>query len=160
VFRFDTDDYRRQLDALAKGYQELPRALNRKYLKSAIRKAVKDANLEPRFRSVAPKKSGGMKKSVKIVTGLLKSGAGKGQPYARVGYGRPKGRAAILLNYGTKDRRTKSGRYTGRIVATRFAESVLSQAKSTGPVALERHLTEALAAAQRELPTYLARRRR
>ena len=160
-FAFDTDDFRRQLATLAEEYQKLPKALNRKYIKSAIRKAVKDANLEPRFKSVAPKgRKGNLKKSVKIITGFLRSGSGKGQPYARVGYGRPKGSAAILVNDGTKDRRTKTGAYRGRGPATRFANPVLAQAATSGPVALERHLVESLEAAKRELPKYLARRRR
>lgn len=169
MFFFDTDDYRRQIAELAKAYQGLPRTLNRKYLKSAIRKAVKDTNLEPRFKSAAPKgRKGNLKKSVTIVTGFMRSGPSKGQPYARVGYGRSKGKRgyhAILVNDGTKDRYTKGffgfGRmYRGRGPATRFADPVLATAAAVGPVNLERHLREGFEAAMRELPKYLARRRR
>lgn len=164
MFFFDTSDYQRQLQELAKAYQELPRTLQRKYFKSAIRKAVKDTNLEPRFKAAAPKgKKGNLKKSVTIVTGFLRSGEFKGQPYARVGYGRSKskkGYHAIIVNDGTKDRYTKSRAFRGRGPATRFAEPVLSQARATGPVSLQKHLTEGLEAAKRELPKYLARRRR
>lgn len=158
---FDARDYQRQLDELARAYRELPRALNRKYLKAAMRRAVNDTGLLPRFRAVAPKgETGALRKSPKIVVGFLRSGAGKGQVYGRVGYGRPKGNAAALVNDGTKERFTKAGKRTGRIVGTRFASPALSAARSTGPVALEKRLTEALEAAKRELPVYLARRRR
>jgi len=160
---FDAADYQRQLHDLAEGYKALPRTLQRKYMKSAIRKAVKETNLESAFKSAAPRLSGNLKKSVTIVTGFLRSGEGKGQPYARVGYGRSKGKKgyhAIIVNDGTKPRFTKSGQFTGKGPATGFANGVLRQAQTTGLVALERHLMESLEAAKRELPKYLARRRR
>ena len=154
---------------LQEGYRSLPRTLQRKYLKSAIRKAIKDANLEPKFKSAAPKgRTGKLKKSVTIVTGFVRSGEGKGNPYARVGFGRSKGKPgyhAILVNDGTKDRYTKGflgfGRaYRGKGPATKFAEPVLALARATGPVSLEKHMAESLESAKRELPKYLAKRKR
>jgi hypothetical protein len=163
MISFDAAGYQRQLRDLAEGYQELPRTLQRRFIKSAIRKAVKETNLESSFKSAAPKLSGNLKKSVTIVTGFLRSGVGKGQPYARVGYGRSKskkGYHAIIVNDGTKDRYTKTGAYRGRGPATGFANGVLRQAQTTGLIALERHLTESLEAAKRYLPRYLAGRGR
>jgi len=152
---------------LRDGFAKFPQGFAKKWIRQALKNAVADTGLEGRFKSAAPVKKGNLRKSVTIVTGNMRSGPSKGQPYARVGYGRSKGKKgyhAILVSDGTKDRYTKGflglGRaYRGRGPATGFANGVLATASSTGPVALERHLQEALdkATAQFNSPKYQAR---
>ena len=139
-------------------YSQLPPALAKKHIRSAIRKAVNP--FLPEFRAAAPKRTGGLKKSPVTVADFDRV---SGNWTARVGYGMSKtkkGYAAYLVNDGTKQRRHKSGHRTGKGPATGFANSLLASVRTRGLNNLETFLYAALEKATNELPTYLARRRR
>jgi hypothetical protein len=182
----NSDAVRKQLQALQADYQKLPRALARKHVKAAMKRAVRDLHLEGDFRKAAGlhKRTGNLQKSVAITSGFYQQGVEKGRAFARVGYSRKRGKFsekrgrvvgaklgyhANILHYGTKPRYQKSGklnqtsgqhRYLGQGPATLFAAAPLAKAKAAGAPTLGRHLEEALAAATRELPRYLQYRKR
>jgi HK97 gp10 family phage protein len=146
------------LQYLRNEYRKLPPALAKKHIRSALRKTVEP--FLPEFRAKAPKKTGALKKSP-----ITKADFDRvsGDWTARVGYGRSKtkrGHHAILVNDGTKQRKTKAGKNTGKMPATHFADSLLASVRSRGLNMLETHMYAALESAKRALPEYLKHRRR
>jgi hypothetical protein len=152
------------LQQLRRAYLQLPPALAKKHIRSALRKTVEP--FLPEFRAAAPVRTGGLKKSPITVADFDRV---SGNWTARVGYGRSKtkkGYAALLVNDGTKDRYHKrqsilgKRHYTGKGPATHFADSLLASVRSRGMNMLETHLYAALDKATNELPRYLAARKR
>jgi hypothetical protein len=157
------------LQQLRRAYMQLPPALAKKHIRSALRKTVEP--FLPEFRAAAPKKTGGLKKSPITKADFAPV---SGNWTARVGYGRSKtkkGWHAVMLNDGTKERYQKrkgvlqsmglrGPHYTGKGPATHFADSLLSSVRSRGMNMLETHLYAALEKATNELPRYLANRKR
>jgi hypothetical protein len=146
------------LQELRREYLKLPPALAKVHIRSALRKTINP--FLPEFRAAAPKRTGGLKKSP-----ITKAEFDRvsGNWTARVGYGRSKtkmGHHAILVNDGTKERKTKTGKSTGKMPATHFADSLLASVRSRGLNNLETHMYAALASAKRALPQYLKNRRR
>ena len=157
---FDMGDIR----ILAAEYRKLPPALARKHVRSAIRKTINP--YLPLFRQVAPKRTGGLKRSPITVADYDRV---SGNWTGRVGYGMSKkkpGYAALLVNNGTKKRfhkrKTLTGRRhsTGAVRATHFADSMLSTVRSQGLNNLETFLYAGLESALRSLPRYLAAKKR
>ena len=152
------------LQELRRAYMQLPPALAKKHIRSAIRKAV--SPFLPEFKAAAPKRTGGLKKSPIVVADFDRV---SGNWTAKVGYGMSKrkpGYAALLVNDGTKQRyHKKQGLFgkrhsTGKGPATGFANALLSSVRSRGLNMLETHLFAALEKAKNELPRYLAMRKR
>ena len=152
------------LQQLRREYMQLPPALAKRHIRSALRKTVEP--FLPEFRAAAPKRTGGLKKSP--ITKADFDGV-SGRWTARVGYGRSKtkrGHHAILVNDGTKERYHKrqsllgKRHYTGKMPATHFADSLLASVRSRGLNMLETHMYAALESAKRALPKYLAARKR
>jgi hypothetical protein len=146
------------LQYLRHEYRKLPPALAKKHIRSALRKTVEP--FLPEFRAAAPKRTGGLKKSPITVANF---DSVSGDWTARVGYGMSKkkqGYAALLVNDGTKARKTKKGKSTGKGPATGFANSLLASVRSRGMSNLETFLYAALEKAINELPRYLAAKKR
>ena len=146
------------LRQLRTAYSQLPPALAKKHVRSALKKAV--APFLPEFRAVAPRRTGGLSKSPITVADFDRV---SGNWTARVGYGMSKkktGYHALLVNNGTKERKTKKGKSTGKGPALHFADSMLASVRSRGLSNLETHLYAALDKATNELPRYLAMRKR
>jgi hypothetical protein len=144
------------LQLLRAEYRKLPPALAKKHIRSALRKTVEP--FLPEFRAAAPVRTGGLKRSPITVAGFDRV---SGDWTARVGYGMSRkkpGYAALLVNNGTKPRKTKTGRNRGRCPAAHFADSMLSSVRSRGLSNLETFLYAALEKATNELPRYLAAR--
>lgn len=149
---------------LAAEYRKLPPALAKKHVRAAIKKTIKP--FLPMFRAVAPKRTGGLKRSPIAIADLDRV---SGNWTGRVGYGMGKGKkgyAALLVNDGTEPRYhkrpTKAGgrHYTGKGPATHFADSMLSTVRSAGLSNLETFLYAGLESAANELPRYLAHKKR
>jgi len=146
------------LQYLRQEYRKLPPALAKRHIRSALRKTVEP--FLPEFRAAAPKRTGGLKKSPITVAGFDRV---SGDWTARVGYGMSKkkpGYAALLVNDGTKARKTKKGKSTGKGPATGFANSLLASVRSRGMSNLETFLSAALESAINALPRYLAAKKR
>lgn len=156
-------DVKRALKNLEVDFLKYPASFQKKWIRQALKNAVKDTNLVPKFRGAAPLRTGALRKSPTIVTGNIRSGKGKGNPYARVGYGRSKARPghhAILVHSGTKDRYTKSGAYRGKMPANPAAmDAVLNYAELLGTKSLQRELVDAMEKANKQWnsPKYQAR---
>ena len=112
------------LKLLRQEFADMPDGLFRRQIRSVLRKVA--TPLQPQFKQAAPRKTGTLRRSVKLV-------AAKGKDLTvKVGFGRQGGGAAKLLHDGTKDRFTRDGRYRGKIVATKFANGPLTSARAAG----------------------------
>lgn len=129
-------------------------ALPEKMRKSIERRAVSVTNKEitESLKSLAPKDSGALQKSMKSVIRTYKSGriavGISGPDYDYTGYvvRKPKGKTfkkakkgeqglrrpakyAHLVNNGTQERTTKNGRKTGKVQGIQFLEKVIAANK-------------------------------
>lgn len=158
---------RQQMDVLQEAYAKLPQALSRKHVLAAMKRAVKDMNLENDFRRAAEahEVTGNLRKSVTIVSGIARQGAAQGRAFARIGYGRSKrklGHHALMLHEGTKNRflKTPPHRYVGKGPRTAFASSAMDRARTQALYTVADRLLEALGKAVNELPRYLQFKKR
>jgi hypothetical protein len=152
---FNSSDVIHDIDALRRGYAELPTGLARKHIGAAMKRAM--APLMPLFRAAAPRRTGRLRRSVTTITRFA---GNSGRFYAAVGFGRSKtkqGHHAILVAEGTKARYTRKRRYCGIGKANPSMAALASQIRSAAPPEFEMQLAAALEKAIKEQPIYSRR---
>lgn len=157
LVKFNAADFGHNIELIRFAYRELPIGLQRRQLKSAMKKAV--VPYLPDFRREAPVgKTGRLRKSP-ITTTSLDSVSGRFS--ARVGYGRSRGKLghhAILVHDGTKERKTAAGHNRGKVTGSKFAEPIAARIRSQGAVNFETILFASLEAGVRQLQRYISAR--
>ena len=148
---FNGDAMRHDIALLRREFAALPEGLFRRQLRSVLRKTAQP--LLPQFKVSAPRKTGGLRRSARVVVGKGKN------LYARVGFGAKGGAAALLINEGTADRYTRAGHFRGKIKGTGFADGALASARSAGGN-LVPQIKTALDAGLRQRAAWLAAKQR
>lgn len=145
---FNSLDAIHDMKQVMKRYRLLPISLQRKYIRAAMREALKP--WVPRFKAIAPVKSGALQRSVATITSF--NGV-SGSWYSRVGFTRNKklvkrkvkgetqqvsrdGSHAILVFEGTATRRTRAGASRGSMPrnseAAQAWRALAAQVRTTG----------------------------
>jgi hypothetical protein len=139
------------LRELMRMYGALPVGLKRKHIRAAMNRGLKPFLKD--FRKAAPKRTGKLRRSVKISTSF---GRVDGSWSSRIGYSRKRGGGhAVLVAYGTKNRETKDGESRGRMPANRSLGETADRIRRAGLPELYSQLGIALERAIKELPTYM-----
>lgn len=107
-----TRDMRRMRDA----FRTLDKKVGRKYVRKAVTEATKSFKQD--LRRATPKATGVMRKGIRSSFKMKSSGAGFFK--LRIGFDRSKAPHALLIEEGTKLRRTKSGANRGRVAPQHF----------------------------------------
>lgn len=151
----------RELDNLIRAFGELPHRLAKKHMKAAMRRAIRP--FAPALRRATPKRSGGLRKSVKAITkfGSKTSktywGSFHGTVIGVVGYSRGgskpdrMGNHSAIVEGGSQERRTKDGRRRGKMPARYMVRDTLAANKAGILSNLELELGVSLEKAAREL---------
>ena len=132
----------RQVQGLIRSYRQLPKDVAKKYLRKAMRRALKP--FEPALKGNTPYYTGNLLRSIQTKVRVYDK-PGSGAVAGVSGYV-PKtlrkkrgqfvitgsGSHAIIVERGTNPRKTSSGRACGSMPALRIMERTLSSAK--GPI--------------------------
>lgn len=154
---WNSRDMIHDIEHLRKGFGELPPALAKRFIRSAIKRAMEP--YMPMFRSAAPRRTGKLRRSVTTVVDFAGT---SGYFTGRVGYGRGRGRMghhAILVADGTAPRYTRANKraYRGVMPANTTVAGLADRIRAMAPPMFETHLTAALDNAIKTLPIYTAR---
>lgn len=139
---------------LQRSFDNMEKKVQAKLLRPAIRKSVKTVTL-PEVRVHVPYKTGNLLSLLKVRARKARGRAGRGS----VGSGifLPGGRSDLyygrFLEYGTKERYTKSGAYRGEVVETSFLRRGLYSSA-------RRARQYVFGLLRAELPTFVAKMRR
>lgn len=118
----------RDIRMMRHAFQSLPAKIGRKYVRKAVTEATKPLRQE--LRSITPKgRTGNLRKGITQQFRYRPKGAGFFS--FRLGFDRKKAPHAVMLEEGTKVRRTKSGANRGRGPSLRFFREHM-EAKSAG----------------------------
>ena len=143
----DVDRMWKEMDRLRLGFKKLPKQMARKAVREAVMDAVKGYRTE--LRNITPvqqgyssktkvtksgkvkrvKRGGTLKKGIR--TAFKYSTKGAGFFKLRIGFDRAKAPHAILVEDGTKNRKTQSGAGRGRVVPRKF-NATLAAARAPG----------------------------
>ena len=156
-----SDQSNRDIDNLIRAYGQLPIRLARKHMQAAMRRSIRP--FAPALRRATPKKSGGLRKSVKVRVKFSNRmtrtswGSFSGGVTGTIGFGRGgssptrMGNHASIVEAGTKERARKSGARTGTMPARRMVRDTLAAHRAGILASLELELGVSLERAAREL---------
>lgn len=156
---FDYRQYARDLKYLMDGYASLPPTLAKKHIQSAMRLAFKPFKVDfargaPRGKTGRLRNSVGVKSYFERTTYSFVTKVGFQRGKAK----RAKGHHAMLVNYGTKNRRKKSnGQSTGATPAQNFFDGIMASVRARSTPAIETHLGAALERATNEMEKRIAK---
>jgi len=131
-----SDQSNRDIDNLIRAYGQLPIRLARKHMQAAMRRSIRP--FAPALRRATPKKTGGLRKSVKVrvkfSNRMTKTywGSFSGGVTGTIGFGRGgssptrMGNHASIVEAGTKERVRKSGARTGTMPARHMVRDTLA----------------------------------
>jgi hypothetical protein len=186
---FDSLSYAGDCRALAAGFRDLPKALAKKHIKAAMNRAVKPflpalRAATPRFKGKRFKtaavardsrgrylagsgkkstiKPGALRRSIRSITKFTNK-VNHGSFYTKVGFarGEGKGNHALWIEQGTGKRKVKAtGANRGAVSPRWFLRTTFNAMAPGIQSSIGLHLSAALEVAGRELPRYLANRRR
>ena len=123
----NVDSLTREMRQMRDAYRTLDKKLARKYVRKAVTEATK--NFKSDLRRSTPKSTGVMRKG--ITSSFKMKATGGGFFKLRIGFDRYKAPHALLIEEGTKIRRTKSGANRGRVAPQHFLRNLTdSQAKA------------------------------
>ena len=149
---FDYRKYDRDLKYLMDGYASLPPTLAKKHIQAAMRRAFKPFVQD--FQKGAPKRTGRLRASVGVksyferttYSFVTKVGFQRGKAK------RAKGHHAMLVNYGTKNRKKKTtGQNTGATPARNYFAGIMASVRARSVSNIETHLGAALERATNEM---------
>jgi hypothetical protein len=185
---FDSLSYANDCRAMAAGFRELPSALAKRQIKSAMNQAVRPflpalRAATPRFKGKRIKtaavardgrgryvagsgkkstiKPGGLRRSIKSITKFTNR-VNHGSFYTKVGFarGEGKGNHALWVEAGTGARAQKNGANRGTIAPRWFLRRTFDSMKSGIQASISLHLAAALEAGFRGLDNYLKNKKR
>lgn len=187
---FNEAEFAGDCRGLAQGFRELPQALARKHIKSAMKKATEPflpalRAATPRFKGRRTKtaavsrdsrgrflvgsgkksviRPGALRRSVKSMT-RFKSKGGATEFFTKVSFARGKGKGgniAHLVELGTGARKTKRSRAArGAVSPRKFLARTFAAMAPGIQGAIESQLRLALESAKRALPNYLKHKKR
>jgi hypothetical protein len=185
---FDSLSYANDCRAMAAGFRQLPSALAKKRIKSAMNQAVRPflpalRAATPRFKGKRVKtaavardgrgryvagsgkkstiKPGALRRSIKSITKFTNR-VDHGSFYTKVGFarGEGKGNHALWVEQGTGARAQKNGANRGTIAPRWFLRRTFDAMKSGIQASISLHLAASLEVGFRELDNYLKNKKR
>lgn len=160
-FHSNYAEFQRDTQYLIEAFRKLPPRLAKKHMTAAMRRAIKP--FEPALRDATPYRTGSLRRSIKTITRFYNK-ADHGAVAAVVGYARGtlkkkrgqfvisgSGQHGIIVEKGTTDRKTSSGRRCGRMPARYMMQSTLNANKSAILSNIETQLAVSLERAAKEL---------